>query len=69
MADKDEPQAKPLVTERVVTREVNEPAPGPNMSTDPEDPAAHYFLASDGETKINAWGEVKGSPEDKKRFL
>lgn len=59
---------RPIVTERVVTREVNEPAPGPNATTDPEDPKAHYYLASDGKTKINAWGEVKGSPEDEKRF-
>lgn len=40
----------------------------PNMQTDPEKPEAHYFLASDGKTKINAFGEEKGSTEDKKRW-
>lgn len=41
---------------------------GPNASTDPEDPAEHYFLAADGKTKVNAFGEEKGSPEDKRRM-
>ncbi len=41
---------------------------GPNASTEPEDPAEHYFLAADGKTKINAYGEEKGSPEDKRRM-
>lgn len=41
---------------------------GPNATTDPAKPEDHYYLASDGETKINAWGEEKGSPEDKKRW-
>lgn len=63
-----EETGKPIVTERVVTREVREGPLGPNMTTDPEDPRNHYFLASDGETKVNAFGEVKGSPEDKKRW-
>jgi hypothetical protein len=41
---------------------------GPNMTTEPAKPAQHYYLATDGKTHINAWGEEKGSPEDKKRF-
>lgn len=41
---------------------------GPNATTDPEDPAKHYFLASDGETKVNAWGEEINSKEAKQRL-
>lgn len=41
---------------------------GANMATDPEDPKEHYFLASDKKTKVNAWGEEKGSDADKKRM-
>lgn len=56
-----------VVTERVVTREVKEVPLGPNMTTDPPNPADHYFVNTNGD-HINAFGEVKGSPEDKKRF-
>lgn len=41
---------------------------GPNATTDPENPAEHFYLASDGKTKINAYGEEKGSAEDKRRM-
>lgn len=41
---------------------------GPNATTEPADPKEHYFVATDGTTHVNAWGEVKGSPEDKKRW-
>jgi hypothetical protein len=41
---------------------------GPNATTNPENPAEHYFLAADGKTKVNAYGEEKGSPEDKRRM-
>jgi hypothetical protein len=41
---------------------------GKNASTDPEKPAEHYFLAADGKTKVNAYGEEKGSAEDKRRM-
>lgn len=41
---------------------------GPNATTNPPKSSAHYYLAEDGKTKINAFGEEKGSPEDKKRF-
>lgn len=72
----DEPRASaaPAVTTQDVAKALADltKAPdgptGPNVTTEPEDPKAHYFIASDGETKINAWGEEKGSPEDKKRM-
>jgi hypothetical protein len=41
---------------------------GPNAKTEPEKPEEHYYVAADGKTHINAFGEVKGSPEDKKRW-
>lgn len=53
------------IIERTVVREVTEPPLGPNATTTP--PEEHYFLASDGETKINAWGEEIGSKEAKQR--
>lgn len=55
------------VVERTVVREVTEPPPGPNATTDPEKPEEHYFLASDGETKVNAFGEDINSKEAKQR--
>jgi hypothetical protein len=42
---------------------------GPNATTEPESPAEHYFLATDGKTQINAFGEKKGSDEDKRRMV
>jgi hypothetical protein len=66
--DKPQTMVQRQVVERTVVRETVEEPPGPNASTEPEDPEGHYFLAPDGETKINAWGEKKGSPEDKKRW-
>lgn len=72
MADQpDTATAAPIVTERVVTREVKEPPLGPNATTDPAKPEAHYYQVADGEggfRKVNGWGEEKGSPEDKKRW-
>jgi hypothetical protein len=59
------PTVQRQVIERQVIREVHEPPPGPNASTDP--PEDHYFLATDGVTKINAWGEKLGSPEARQR--
>lgn len=41
---------------------------GPNATTEPKDPAAHYVLAADGKTKLNAYGEEKGSSEDRRRM-
>lgn len=41
---------------------------GDNAKADVDNPAEHYVLAEDGETKINAWGEEKGSKEDKQRM-
>ena len=35
--------------------------------TEPDKPKDHYFLSTDGR-KVNAWGEEKGSAEDKKRW-
>lgn len=67
MAEAQQTAQQPIVTERVVTREVKEPANGPGMATNPEKPDEHHFLSTDGR-KINAFGEEKGSPEDKKRF-
>jgi hypothetical protein len=64
----DKSAERPIVTERVVTREVKEPPLGPNASTEPEDPAEHFYLASDGETKINAFGEPLDSKEAKQRL-
>lgn len=74
MADETPKVAEPaaaVVTERVVTREVKEPVNGPGMATDPPKPEAHCYRVPDGEggfRNINAWGEEKGSPEDKKRW-
>jgi hypothetical protein len=53
---------------RAALQGVDEGPTGPNASTDPEDPAEHYFIAADGETRINAFGEKKGSAEDKRRM-
>jgi hypothetical protein len=42
-----------------------------NGVTEPAKPKDHYFLVADGEggfRKVNAWGEEKGSAEDKKRW-
>ncbi len=73
----DQPAAQPAATvqrqvvERTVVREVTEAPNGPGMTTNPEDPKAHYFEIADGEggfRKVNAYGEEKGSPEDKKRM-
>jgi len=41
---------------------------GPNTVTEPQKPDKHYYIAADGKTKVNAWGEEKGSAEDKKRW-
>jgi hypothetical protein len=44
---------------------------GPNAVTDPAKPKDHYFEVDNGDgtfRKVNAWGEEKGSPEDKKRW-
>jgi hypothetical protein len=49
--------------------DVDEGETGPNATTEPENPAAHYFLATDGKTQINAFGEKKGSDEDKRRMV
>lgn len=54
---------QPIVTERVVTREVKEPPLGPNATS--EAPEDHFFIVN--EKKVNAFGEEIGSPEDKKR--
>lgn len=65
------PTTQRQVIERTVVREVTEPDNGPNMATDPDDPEKHYYRIPDGEgrfRRINAWGEEKGSPEDKKRW-
>lgn len=50
-----------------LTRAPEGPA-GPNASSNVENPAEHYVLASDGKTKLNAYGEEKGSAEDKRRM-
>ena len=76
MAEKDaeRPVAHPATTqqlaqaiERGLASTVEGPT-GPNATTDPEDPGEHYFLAADGKTKVNAYGEEKGSAEDKRRM-
>lgn len=54
--------------QRRATIEATSMEVGENATTEPESPKDHYFLASDGKTHINAWGEEKGSPEDKKRW-
>lgn len=67
--------ARPAVTsqqlaqaiERGLASTVEEPI-GPNAQTEPENPADHYFLATDGKTRINAFGEEKGSKEDRQRM-
>jgi hypothetical protein len=44
---------------------------GPNATTEAADPKSYYFEIADGVggwRKVNAWGEEKGSAEDKKRF-
>ena len=63
-----EPARGPQVTERIVERTVKEGPTGENAKTEPENPAEHFFLAADGKTKINAFGEEKGSKEDKQRM-
>lgn len=76
MAEKDEPRAvaAPAVTTQDVAKALAdltrapEGPTGPNATTDPENPEEHFFLASDGKTKVNAFGEEKGSAEDKKRM-
>jgi hypothetical protein len=46
----------------------DEPAPDKQFGvTEPEKPKEHYFVKAAGK-KVNAWGEEKGSPEDKKRW-
>jgi hypothetical protein len=52
-----------LVRERTVI-ETAEPPPGPNATTEP--PSGQYFLNTAGD-EVNAWGEKKGSPEDRAR--
>jgi hypothetical protein len=42
---------------------------GKNATTTPDKPAEHYFLAADGKTQINAFGEEKGSDADKRRMV
>jgi hypothetical protein len=54
---------------RAALADVDEPETGPNVNTEPEDPAGHYFLATDGKTQINAFGEKKGSDEDRRRMV
>jgi hypothetical protein len=76
MAEKDD-ERRAVAPAQVTTQDVAraladltrapEGPTGPNATTDPEDPAAHYFLAADGETKVNAWGEEIGSKEAKQR--
>lgn len=75
--DDDAPQPRAAVVPAVTSQDVAkaladltkapEGPTGPNASTDPEKPEDHYFLASDGETKINAWGEEINSKEAKQR--
>lgn len=68
-----EPAAAPKVIERVVTREV---APDPPLDpqfgvTEPAKPQDWFVEISNGDgtfRHVNAWGEEKGSPEDKKRW-
>jgi hypothetical protein len=66
MAAKDEEQQpKTVVLVDPVTRQrVEEPAPGPNASTEVTD--EHFFLSTDGR-RINSFGEEIGSDEDKRR--
>lgn len=77
--DDDAPQqravaAAPAVTTQDVAKALAnltmkpEGPTGENASTDTHDPKDHYFLAADGETKLNAFGEEKGSAEDKRRM-
>jgi hypothetical protein len=40
---------------------------GPNAVTEPAKPKDHYYVNTNGD-HINAFGEIKGSPEDKKRW-
>lgn len=78
MAEKDEERRATAPSPAVTTQDVAkaladltrapEGPTGPNATTDPEDPAAHYFLAADGETKVNAWGEEINSKEAKQRL-
>jgi len=58
--------ATPAVSRAADTQRVL--ADNPNLKTEPDKPKEHYYLAQDGKTKINAWGEEKGSAEDKKRM-
>jgi hypothetical protein len=44
-----------------------EPPTGPNANTQPENPAEHYYLSTNGK-QVNAFGEEKGSKEDKQRM-
>jgi hypothetical protein len=70
----DEPRAAtPAVTTQDVAKALAdltrapEGPTGENASTDPKDPAEHFFLTSDGR-KVNAYGEEKGSKEDRQRM-
>lgn len=70
----DQPKARPLpedATVRDLRRALlvaDEAPTGPNVSTEPEKPGDHFTLAADGKTKLNAWGEEKGSDDDKRRM-
>ena len=68
MAAKDEEQQQPktvVLVDPVTRQRVEEPAPGPNASTE-VNPDEHHFLSTDGR-KINSFGEEIGSDEDKRR--
>jgi hypothetical protein len=52
-----------VIRERTVV-ETNDPPPGPNATTEP--PENQYFVAPNGD-EVNAFGEKKGSAEDKRR--
>lgn len=76
MAEKNEEQQRPVMPATATVADLRaallgskaEGATGDAAKTDVDDPAEHYFLAEDGKTKINAWGEEKGSKEDKLRM-
>jgi hypothetical protein len=62
--DQTQPTVQRRVVERTLIHEVEEQPPGPNATTEP--PEGHYFTMPDG-TEVNAFGEPKGSKEDKAR--
>ncbi len=75
MAERDDDRPRAAAPAQVTTQDVAkaladltrapEGPTGPNATTDPEDPAEHYFLASDGETKVNSEGQPINSKEAK----